>query len=209
MYSSTISSNKLRDETGNGRDATCVGVTVASGTGNGATSSINYIQGTTTSTIQFPTGSLAASGCVCAIVRYASATNRQRILQASGVASTDNRVYGHHIAKTGVVSDGTAQRTSFTASNPSGSIVDRWLVLCFSAGLASPGNVLVDDGVAIGISSGSSVIGTLSVNIGVVPAEPSDFQIAQTLLFDVALTAAELKIVSVAYNNFLENGAIA
>ena len=32
MYSSSISSNKLRDETGNGRDATCVGVSVASGT---------------------------------------------------------------------------------------------------------------------------------------------------------------------------------
>ena len=151
---------------------------------------------------------MAASGCVCAIVRYAG-TAKQRILQGSGVAATDNRAIGHHLAKAGVVSDGTAQRTSFSSSNPAGSNVDRWLVLCFSAGLASPGNVLVDDGVAIGISSGSSVIGTLAVNIGVVPAEPSDFQIAQILLFDVALTSVELKIVSVAYNNFLENGAIA
>jgi hypothetical protein len=197
--------NLLVDESGNGRHATCVGVTQSSGTGNGATTTINYVQGSTTSNIQFPTGSLPAGGSICIISRY-SGTNKQRIFQSSGLGATDNRIYGHHGGKTGVCVDGGELRTPFS-NNPTGSNLDRWVVLCYSPNIAIPNNVLVDNGVPIGSATGTSPDGTLCVNkLGI--NEFSDFQIAQVIIFNESLTAEELKIVSNSYNGYLANGII-
>ena len=198
--------NRLLDESGNGRHATCVGVTSSTGTGNGATAMINYIQGSPTSTIQFPAGSLPSTCSICTISRY-SGTTKGRIFQGSGSLSTDNRVYGHHVGKVGIISDGGGQRTPFL-NNPTGSNIDRWVVMCYGANVAFPDNVLIDDSVPIGTSTGTSPVGTLAVNIGVVPAEGSDFQIAHVIIFTQSITAEELRVLSRTYNNFLGTGII-
>ena len=92
--------NKINDSSGNNRHATTTGTTITNPTlsnGNGATSSITLITGSTTSSISFTT--IQPSFTICSITRYTGSTNNKRIL----CSQSSNVLIGHHEGKSGVV----------------------------------------------------------------------------------------------------------
>jgi hypothetical protein len=204
-----LATNKLLDETGNGRHATCVGITQSSGTGNGSLSNITFIQGTTTSTIAFPTGSIPLKHTICAITRYSStvAANQGRILASTG--SSNNVIIGHHINKRGVVFYGPNNFANgwLTSDTISTGTITNWLNLGYSNVLSSPTNVLVDT-VAKGLQSAlaTPVVMNLAINLQYATTEKSDFQLCQLIIWDQVLTAVELLEVSKAMDYYLING---
>jgi hypothetical protein len=79
-FAEDFSGNTLPNYIANGRDATTTGIiTKTTAAGNGATSALTYITGTTASTVSFATGSIPATFTILSFTRYNGGT-RQRIL---------------------------------------------------------------------------------------------------------------------------------
>ena len=92
IYSaSNYSDGILYDSSGNNRNAICSGVTLGNSSGNGASVSIPYLYGSTSSTIDWPTGSIPANFTICSITRYTGHNNKQRILRGTN----KNFLHGH------------------------------------------------------------------------------------------------------------------
>ena len=199
---SSWSGTTLTDLTTNGRNATTSGVSQSTASGNGATATISYLAGTTSNSIQFPTGSQPSTYTIALIDRYV-ATNQKRILTTnSNTLGSD--LYGHWNALRGVAYQegtwNTPQTNTGTNTN--------WLniVMTNSTSIAVPNNVLVDS-VARGTVNGGVGGYTLSIN-GSGSLEQSDFQFSQLIIWNQALTTTEMSVVATALNTYLTTGVL-
>lgn len=205
---------QLYDFTGNGRNATIGGTapSFSQGSGNGATASIPYIIGTSTTTITWPAGSIPTTFTILSATRYTSAPYA-RILQAT----TIDFVLGHinytspftnlAVAKVGV--EYHAQwMTQNGANSPNVSSSTDWLVMCGTTGGTTPNNILVN-GVGNGTSTGGTGNSTLTINNGLGTTQTSNFAFQQVLIWDTSLTAAQMKSMSDLVLNYLSTGTIA
>jgi hypothetical protein len=76
------------------------GVSVTSGTGNGATATFDALTGTTSDSITFPYGLMNSTYTVFHVIRY-NGSNQQRIL-TDRYGGSNNWLSGHHDHKSGV-----------------------------------------------------------------------------------------------------------
>ena len=197
--------NTLTDLTGNGRSATTSGVASGSASGNGATASIAYLGGTTTTYIQWPAGCIPATATFASITRYATVGTKRRVLTGGSV----NFIHGHYNGGRGIVYYGDRfleQATVGTATDWVG------MVSTNNAAAAFPNNVLVDGvarGIAVGGAGGTGALPDLRINNeGFATGETSDFQFAYLLIWDQALTASEMATVATALNTYLSTGVL-
>ena len=203
-------STSLYDFTGNGRNATISGtaITNTSGSGNGATASIPYMTGVTTSKITWPSGSIPSTFTICSISRFNGSTN-SRIL----CGTSTNFIQGHWGGKSGVAfysgpktatSDGTVNTNMIQSSviNP----ITNWVVMCGTnnSGIGIPNNILIN-GVASGAFSGGVGNDILTINNATAFNEPSDFAFQQVFIWDQGLTASQMVTASSMLTNYLLN----
>ena len=195
---SNFTATQLTDITGNARHGVITGViTTGSASGNGATASIPFINGTASTTLQFPVGSITNPYTMCSITRYTSGASQLRILQSQ----TDNWVGGHWSGKRGVHYNGVWRTDQIGAG-----VLTNWLNFCTTSGNTAPNNILRDD-VGVGLSAGSNGIASqLTINIGL--NEFSNWGLTQLILWNQVLTQAEMVIISTAYTNYLSTGIL-
>ena len=194
----------LTDMTGNGRHGVGAGgITLSTGSGNGATASINSIGGTTTANILWPTGSIPNPYTMCSISRLATGT-QNRVIQSE----TDNWLLGHHGQGAGGVKRGVHYNGTWKTNQVNTGTITNWLNFCATSGNTFPNNVLLD-GNGVGIATGSNaIVSKLAINIGPFVNEKSDWSFAQLLIWNQVLTPAEMVIVSNSYTNFLATGIL-
>ena len=100
--------NSLPDALGNGAmDGVTSGLVYGNSSGNGASASIAYLTGTTSSTITWPQGSIPAIFTVCSLTRYTGTTNARLLHSVSGTW-----FHGHHVNKRGMAYYQTSWQTS-------------------------------------------------------------------------------------------------
>jgi hypothetical protein len=191
--------NILKETTNNGRNATGTGITKRTTNLNGALATIDYVKGSTTSKIIFPTGTVPVNYTICCLTRYSGPTFG-RILQSV----EENWLLGHWFGNRGVHFNG-----SWRTQQVNTGIKSNWLNFCGTNGGTATTNILCD-GVSIGTSTGSNpVASSLSINGGLLyPNETSDFEFSQVLIWNVVLTATEMKTVSNAIANYLATGLL-
>jgi hypothetical protein len=190
------STNILPEARGYDRNVTSTGtVTRGSGSGNGASSAISYIGGTTATTLTWPTGSIPTNFTICSVTRYTGGTSR-RILNGSS-----NWLHGHWNGQRGVCHyDGWK-----TASTGVGTL-QNWLVCCGNNGAAIPNNILIDS-VASGTVTGGSSNQPLYINTGGGNyGETTDFQFSYLIIWNQILTDAEMLTTSTALLYYLSSG---
>lgn len=195
--------NTLFELRGNGRSATTTGTfTAGSATGNGATGAIKYINGSTTSTVVWPTGSVPATHTMAYVTRYTNASGALgRILNNYDLSP--NAMYGHHMGKRGVA---YVRSNALTPWVTTGTITN-WVNMVVKTGGTTPNNVLLD-GVAYGTATDvNGVTGTLTINSQSGHAlETSEFGFSYLMIWDQALTDAEMVIVSNQLSFYLATG---
>jgi hypothetical protein len=191
------STNVLPDLTGNGRNATTTGVTYGTASGNGASGTVAYLNGTTTSKIDWPSGSVPSTFTICSLTRYTGGSSGRMF-----DGKSNNWLHSHWGGAAGVCHyDGW--RTS--GSTPSSvASVTNW-VICTGTnwtGVNSPYNVVVNN-LDVGTANGGSGNNTLSINNGnnTQGSENSNFQFSQLFIWDSGLTSAQMHTV----NNFMQN----
>ena len=137
----------LTDMTGNGRHGQGAGgITLSTGSGNGATASINSIGDGTTGTILWPSGSIPNPYTICSITRYATGT-QNRVLQSE----TDNWLLGHHGTGAGGIKRGVHYNGTWKTLQVNTGTITNWLNFCATSGNTFPNNVLLD-GNGVGIA---------------------------------------------------------
>jgi hypothetical protein len=126
--------------------------------GNGASASICYVQGTTSETINFGPNSIPSTFTICSVSRYTAAFNQDRILSAR---SGFKWIHGHHIGLAGVAyygSDGYRSHSPANATSPN----TNWLIVCGEN--ASPDRVYAN-GVDVTVGAGGDGGGNMEVNV--------------------------------------------
>lgn len=195
--------NLLYELRGNGRNATTSGTfTTGSATGNGATGSIKFINGTTTSSMVWPSGSVPGTQTFAFITRYTNpSTNQYRILTSYNLSP--NAFYGHHNYKRGVA---YVNSNYLTSAVTAGTATD-WVNMVVKTGGTAPNNVLLN-GVACGTATNANgTTGTLTINSQTnFGPEYTDFGFSYLMIWDQALTDAEMVIVSNQLAFYLNTG---
>ncbi len=197
IYTATsLSGGILYEMRGNGRDAAATSVLSSSGSGYGASVSIPYIYGSTTSTIVWPSGSIPTSFTICSLTRYTGGT-RGRILSSPN----GNWLHGHWAGNRGnAFYEGW--KTVLTNVND----LDNWLVFCGKNSESTPNNILLD-GSGIGTTSGGTGGKILSINNNGW-GELSDWAFSYLFIWDQILTDSEMQIVSTSLTQYLSNGQL-
>jgi hypothetical protein len=191
--------NTLTDLTGNGRHATTTNLTNGTASGNGATASIAYLQGTgSTARIIWPDGSIPATHTICFITRY-SGSNRNVLLGQYGPGA--NYMIGHSNGYAGIA------YYDATKTNPTNSINStNWLNFCGTTGNSTPNNFLAN-GTGVGTSTGGTSTGLLGIN-NYPYGGVTDFQFSQLIIWNQVLTPSEMGIVSDSFTNYLSTGTL-
>jgi hypothetical protein len=201
MYSAEnydTSTQILVESTGNGRNATCIGITKGVTNMNGASATISYLGGTSTSSIKFASGTIPSSYTICGLTRYVG-TKNGRIFQSV----EQNWLLGHWKNNIGMHFNG-----SWRTSQSSVGINTNWLNICGTNGNNSVPLNILSNGVGVGTASGGgNGVSTLTINGGLLyPGEVSDFEFSQLLIWNIVLTESEIKIVSNALANYAKYG---
>jgi hypothetical protein len=194
----------LYDFTGNGRNATITGTApvFTQGSGNGATASIPFITGTTSTIITWPANSIPTpSFTILSMTRYTTSPF-QRILQAS----TLDFIIGHWMGYVGLEYH-QKQMTQFSANSPNVSSATNWLVMCGTTGGTTPNNILVN-GVGNGTSTGGFTGAQLTINTGFANAQTSNFAFQQVLIWNTVLTETQMQSISNTVMSYLTTGGI-
>ena len=183
----------LPEARGNGRDVTSEGtIGVGFAAGNGASAAVAFINGSTTSRLFWPVGSIPSNFTICSITRYTGGTN-ERILQGA----SPNWLHGHWGGATG-----RAYYEKWMTSSSTGGGTTNWVVMCGSNGLATPSNIL-NQGQSVGTATGGSGNNRLAINP--MTGETSDWALSFVVIWDQHLTAQEMKTVSDALVEYLAN----
>jgi hypothetical protein len=202
MYSAESFADDVLVELRNtsGRNASTTGtITKSSDSGNGATASIPFISGSTTSSITFPAGSIPTNFTICSITRYTDADGASERILATPDHSVNNWLHGHHQNKRGVVFYND-QLAPFTNN---GTTTD-WVVVCGKSGGTAPGNIVIDNVASGNANGGGTSDNQMAINVWTL--ERSDYALSQLFIWDQALTDAELLVVSNALTQHLVDG---
>ena len=204
-------SGTLTDLTGNGRNATTSGVTYTSGSGNGATASINYLYGTNTSYINWPAGSIPSTFTLASLISYAgggavslptyTSNGNGRILQAT----TGNWLHCHWAGQVGVNHYDGWRTPSSTVSSVSN--INNWVIMVSTnnTNIATPNNAIVN-GVGVGTANGGTGGYTLTINSPNPFNENSYFNFSQLLIWPSGLTTTQMQSVNTILQNYLNGG---
>jgi hypothetical protein len=193
----SYSNNTLYELRGNGRNATCSGVTLTNGNGYGATANIPYIYGTTTSKVTWPNGSIPSIFTVCSITRYTGTANNKRILNGT----SGNWLHGHWSNYSGV-----CYYEAWKTSSVNGPNNTNWVITCGKNNGNNPNNVLVNGSAKGTASGGTGGQTSMTINNSTAVNEPSDWAFSHVFIWDQTLTDDELKIVSTGLSQYLNNG---
>ena len=191
------SNNVWKEARGNGRDATTVNVSVSSASGNGATGSIAYLSGTTTSSITWPTGSIPDTFTLFTIARRL--TSSGRLFVSAG--TTSNWVHGFVNSLVGRVYYDKEMSSAFESII----LKTNWIV----QGGRNKGTTLYNV-MTNGEAKGTGTSGTgnlqLGINIPTWSNEFCSFQVSDVLIWDQALTDDEMVLVSDKLMQYLVDG---
>ena len=139
----SVDEGTLYDLSGNGKHATLTAgtVTKSQASGNGVSLSVNYIQGTTSSKVAWPSGT-GNDFTICSITRWTGTSNTERILTSTETSGDCLDWYHGHYDSLRAVA--RYADDMMTAEVSSGSGTD-WLVMCgTSADNRKPYNILYD-----------------------------------------------------------------
>ena len=200
--------NTLYDITGNNRNATTSSVTYGFSSGNGATAAIPYLQGSTSSRITWPVGSIPQQFTIASITRY-SGTNRGRILSDNG----SYLIHGHWSGLRGVC----YYNQWVTQNVSSNDVITDWLVTVGTNNsiVTYPYNVIISNSP---ITNGTNPIGNAtsnsnnnntnsnSVGLSINQLEQSDFQFNTVLIWDKGLTGQLMQNIAYWLTQYLQNG---
>ena len=196
--------SSLYDFTGNGRNATITGTapTFTKGSGNGASASIPYMTGTSSTIVTWPENSIPPTTfTILSMTRYTTGPF-QRILQANGL----DFIIGHWMGFVGLEYH-QKWMTQFWANSPNVSSTTNWLIMCGTTGGTTPNNILVN-GVGNGGSTGGFTGAQLTINTGFAGGQASNFAFQQVLIWNSVLTAEQMKTISDLVTNYLSTGII-
>ena len=181
-------SNLLLDMSGNGNHAITIGViSLIRASGDGATASVQYLTGGTSSTVTWPTGSIPSDFTICSVTRYLKMGKSGRIL----IGRTINWYHGHHNNHRG-----KAYYEGLKTDDFSVGLQTDWNVMCGKNGGSIPNNILVD-GMARGIWAGGAGSSVLGINSSP-SSEDSDWAFRELMIWNTALSDADMVIVSTA-----------
>ena len=191
-------SELLYDISGKRNHASLSGVIqLRTGSGNGATASIQYLKGGRLSTVEWPTGSIPSEFTVCSVTRYVMSGTMGRIL----AGKTVNWYHGHHANNRGVAYYGILNTYHVSVG-----LLTDWLVMCGRNTGSKPNNIFVD-GVAAGYWTGGSGSSVLGINIS--PTyENSDWEFRELMIWNTSLSDAEMVTVSTALRVSLLYGKV-
>jgi hypothetical protein len=192
-FAGNFSNNILYDTSGNGRHAITTGNITSNNDSNfGATTSIKFISGDTSSTITWPSGSIPSNFTILSLTRYTGET-RGRILQSS----SQDWIHGHHGGNRGV-----CHYQNWKTSYNSRGIQNNWLICIGKNSSTIPNNILVD-GVSVGNVSGGDGNRTLVIkNTG----EVSNWALSYVVIWNRHLTDDEMIFNSSLLTNYLLSG---
>ena len=172
--------SKWYDMSGNGNDANILDhkakpIKRVCSSGNGATGSVDTLQGTTTSKIKFGRV-IKRYFTICSLTRY-NGNNRGRILRSEN----GNFLHGHHGSRAGVAYYET-WRTKEISFVP----VDDWVVMC-GTNEDDKNRIMRANGKDV--PAGDSITGgegdkDLSVHVGEFHDQPSDWEISEVITWD-------------------------
>jgi len=158
---------------------TNTGLSLVSGTGNGASKSFNVLQGTTSSFIRFTTAQIPQY-TLFHVARYTGGSNG-RIFTGSS-ATGDNWLSGFWSGSSGVAYYG-----GWVTPSSNGAFGNNWLI-----STSSNNNIYRGNGVSYANGTGgTSYLPPLTINNN----EPSTFQVADVLIYNSYLSLADIKIV--------------
>jgi hypothetical protein len=198
-FAEDFSGATLYDISGNNRNATTTGtINKLSESGNGATSVIDYISGSTNSTISFPSGSIPNIFTILSLTRY-TGNIRKRILQSD----TQNFIHGHYSGIKGACYYDNVY--GFMTSLNSVGNVDDWLCCIGKNSGNISGNILID-GNASGIKVGGLGGSALRINTGAFPQDSSDWALSCVIIWDRALSDQDMINLNNIVKNYLVNG---
>lgn len=203
----SCSGTTMTDLTGNGRHATITGsYTTGTQSGNRASASIPYINGTTSTQILWPVGSIPNNFTICSITRYTNTNYQNRIL----TSYTDNSLYGHWATRRGAIYTNANWISNAPTENSSinSRLMTDWLSTCVKTNGTIPYNILFD-GSASGIITTPSYSSPnrLSINnIFSYTNEISEWGFSHLIIWDQALTDAEMVLVSNTFETYLSTG---
>ena len=187
--------SRFTDLSGNGRHGALVGGTVSVGsvTGNGASRSMPYVQGTTSTSISWPSASIPSTFTICSITRYSGTTNR-RILQCSNL----NWMHGHWNGNAGATHYHGQAATEWYSISPN----TNWAVVCgrniWTAGSAG----VIANGVVTCTACGGVGNGNLAINQGD-SREFGDWQLSRLYVWNGHLSNADFAEASAKLNSYV------
>jgi hypothetical protein len=167
-------------------------VTVGTAAGNGAVGVVSYLEGTTSSRMRFPPGSIPSTFTICSVTRYSGAAKR-RILDGLGA----NWLHGHYGGSAGVsYYNGWATPNSNQLSPNTD-----WLIHCGQNG--GDGLQIINGGTSIGTATSGTGNIRLTIMDGSHRNEVSDWQAMEIAVWDRALTLEEINTVVGFYDQML------
>ena len=175
-------SNTWQDCSGNGNTAALSGSGLAESRsdGNGATSEVLALSGTTSSQIAFGTV-IQSEFTVCSVTRYTGGA-MERILQGGGA----NWLHGHHGGNAGVA---FYYRKWNTRNQGNVSPNTDWAVMC---GTNAGSQLKLVNGVDVGTGTGGTGSVSLCVNDGYAGHQKSSFAVAEVVVWPRGLTSEEM-----------------
>jgi hypothetical protein len=189
----------IPDLLGNQPDAIITGpITTKIMPGNGSIAPVYSLEGTTKTSVVWPTGSWPNKFTMCSITRYVSGSSN-RLLVAG------NHTFGHFNGR-GVITynDPTTQTVANVTLN--GRSSTDWLATCGMSNGTIPTNILID-----GSACGTSTIPTgpgvnYPLGINYISSSQTSFAFSHVLIWDQELTAVEMKTVSDVLMQYLVDG---
>jgi hypothetical protein len=203
---STLTNNntQMKDErSGYTGTASMSGIIVNKGAIGGAAADITYLSGTTTSTINFPSGSKPSAYTICSVTKYSNVTNatRQRILQDYSSAQW---IHGHHGGNAGVFHN--PPQTWMTNYSMNVTNATDWVVLCSRTNATETANNILVNNVSIGLVRSIYTSGPYALTINGQNYEPSNFDFAYLYVWNQELTYDEMTTVSKKMLLYLRTG---
>jgi hypothetical protein len=184
------------DISSNGRDGNIANLLISKTceAGNGASSSVCYVQGSIYDTVDFGPNSIPPVFTICSVSRYTSFFSQSRIISATDAAVT--WVHGHRNGLAGVAYYGSAgyrTQSAISAISPN----TNWLVMC---GQNSFPNMMTANGVDVTLGTGGEGGVHMYVNVN---GLSSAWGIMEITVWNRSLSIMELQQVNGFYSNVL------
>ena len=196
--------------------ATMSNVTVISASGGGATGTITYLSGTTSSSILFPTGSIPNNFTICSITRYKS-TNQKIILQNDTSYSNGSDkwfLFGHYAGQAiGAVFVYGTWKTPIVNLSAAAPTKTNWVTLCGRTSNTQSSYDIMVDGEPKGTQNIAPSTTNSSYKLAINPSasvisELADFDFASLYIWNQELSDAEMITVSKKMKMYLKYGVM-